>query len=297
MNRSTEPPGAPRLIEDISDTARWVAYYRALESERPDAIFRDPFARRLAGTRGEDIVRSLPGARSITWAIAVRTRVIDETILGAIERDGVDVVLSLAAGLDTRPYRLALPGALRWFEADLPPLLAYKARLLAGETPRCALESVAIDLADVAARRALFERIGGRRVLVLTEGLLGYLGRDAVGQLGEDLRAQPGFQLWVTALFSPWIVKRRQRQWGTALKAGNAEIQFAPPEGPAFFRRHGWELGDYRSFFVEGRRLNRGPWYFPLVAPLTRLGPLREPILRSAGIVTLRRREDHVIES
>src|ERR1044071_1218175 len=128
MNRSTDPPGAPRLIEDISDTARWVAYYRAIESERPDAIFRDPFARRLAGTRGEDIVRSLPGARSISWAIAVRTRVIDETILGAIERDGVDLVLSLAAGLDTRPYRLALPGTLRWVGGGPPPAPAQHAR-------------------------------------------------------------------------------------------------------------------------------------------------------------------------
>ena len=278
------------LIEDISDTARWVAYYRALESERPDAIFRDPFARRLAGARGEDIVRSLPGARSITWAIVVRTRVMDDTILRAVERDGVDVVLSLAAGLDTRPYRLALPPGLRWIEADLPPLIADKLRLLAGEPPRCALETVAIDLADAAARRALFARVGGHRVLVLTEGLLGYLDRREVGQLGDDMYAQPSFQYWVTALFSPWIVKRRQREWGSALKAAKSEIRFAPPEGPAFFRPHGWELGDYKSFFVEGRRLQRRPWYFPLVAPLTHIPALREPILRSAGVVTLRRR-------
>ena len=43
-------------IETISDTALWVATYRAMESERPDAIFRDPFARRLAGSRGQAIV-------------------------------------------------------------------------------------------------------------------------------------------------------------------------------------------------------------------------------------------------
>ena len=39
-------------IENISDTARWVAVYRAMETERPDAIFRDPFAARLAGDTG-----------------------------------------------------------------------------------------------------------------------------------------------------------------------------------------------------------------------------------------------------
>ena len=43
-------------VDNVSDTARWVAWYRALETERPDAIFRDPFARRLAGPEGEAIV-------------------------------------------------------------------------------------------------------------------------------------------------------------------------------------------------------------------------------------------------
>jgi len=43
------------LIRNISDTARWVAVYRARETERADGLFRDPFARRLAGTRGEEI--------------------------------------------------------------------------------------------------------------------------------------------------------------------------------------------------------------------------------------------------
>lgn len=40
------------MLRHVSDTARWVAMDRALESERPDALFRDPYARRLAGTEG-----------------------------------------------------------------------------------------------------------------------------------------------------------------------------------------------------------------------------------------------------
>jgi O-methyltransferase involved in polyketide biosynthesis len=45
-------------IRDVSDTAIWVAYYRARETERPDAMFRDPLARVLVGDRGEKIARS-----------------------------------------------------------------------------------------------------------------------------------------------------------------------------------------------------------------------------------------------
>jgi len=53
----------PPVLRDISDTARWVAMYRARETDRPDARFRDPYARLLAGERGEEILRRMPGER------------------------------------------------------------------------------------------------------------------------------------------------------------------------------------------------------------------------------------------
>src|SRR6266550_813284 len=95
-------------IENISDTARWVAYYRAMETERPDAIFRDPYAARLAGERGREIVDTLKRGRQTAWAMIVRTAVFDEIILDTIARHNADVVLNLAAGLDARPWRLDL---------------------------------------------------------------------------------------------------------------------------------------------------------------------------------------------
>lgn len=51
------------MIRNDSDTALWVAIYRAREMERPDPAFRDHFARRLAGPHGEEIARSMPISR------------------------------------------------------------------------------------------------------------------------------------------------------------------------------------------------------------------------------------------
>src|SRR6058998_4302733 len=131
-----------------------------MESERPDALFRDPYARKLAGERGERIVASMRRGRAMAWPMIVRTAVLDELILRAIERDGVDTVLNLAAGLDTRPYRLPLARSLRWVEVDFPDVIAYKKEQLAGERPACALEQLGVDLTDPARRRALFAQIG-----------------------------------------------------------------------------------------------------------------------------------------
>jgi O-methyltransferase involved in polyketide biosynthesis len=58
------------LIRDISDTARWAAIYRAWETERPDAIFRDLFARRLAGERGAQIAQTLEAGNPNAWPTA-----------------------------------------------------------------------------------------------------------------------------------------------------------------------------------------------------------------------------------
>ena len=146
----TEP-----LIRNISDTARWVATYRARETDRPDALFRDPFARRLAGERGEQIAAAMPNVAGTDWPFVMRTALFDRFIAGEVER-GVDTVLNLAAGLDARPYRMALPASLTWIEVDLPDLLAYKSEVLAADRPVCRLERVPLNLSDVAARRALF---------------------------------------------------------------------------------------------------------------------------------------------
>jgi len=246
-------------IRHISDTARWVAFYRAMESERPDAVFVDPWARRLAGAKGEEIVRTLKHGQGSAWAMIVRTAVFDEIILRVIERDRVDMVVNLAAGLDTRPFRLALPPALRWVDVDLPDILAYKSETLAGVPPRCAYEAVATDLTDTDARRALLTRLGGasRQALVVTEGLLIYLQPAQVGALADDLYAQPAFHWWLIDIASPWLQKYMRRAWGKALDAANSRMHFFPAEGTAFFRPHGWREAEYRSSLEEAHRLRR----------------------------------------
>src|SRR5690348_12664113 len=117
---------APNPISSVSDTARWVAMYRAMESERPDALFHDAYARRLAGPIGEQILASMPQGRRWAWPMIVRTAVMDEIVLRLVTQEHVDTVLNLAAGLDARAYRLDLPRQLHWIDVDLEGILSYK---------------------------------------------------------------------------------------------------------------------------------------------------------------------------
>ena len=101
-----------QLVENISDTARWVAIFRAEESERPDAVFHDPFARRLAGEKGVQIADAIEFSRKNNWTFIARTYLFDEVVMQHVEL-GYDMIINLAAGLDARAYRMQLPKNLK----------------------------------------------------------------------------------------------------------------------------------------------------------------------------------------
>ena len=244
-------------IRHVSDTALWVAIYRAMESERPDALFHDPYARRLGGARGEAIVAHMPSGRAMSWAMIVRTAVMDEIILRCVQQ-GAATVLNLAAGLDTRAYRMALPATLRWFHVDLPDMVGYMQEQMAGESPVCSLEYLAADMTDAAARRTIFSRAAAHGpVLVITEGLLIYLRRDQVGALAQEVHDTARARWWLTDIASPMLEQFLKRQWSSKLQQGNAPMQFFPPEGTAFFKPFGFTEAEYRSMWDESWRLNR----------------------------------------
>src|SRR5262249_57619934 len=127
------------------------------ESELEDAFVHDPFAARLAGERGVAILQALPHSNVLRLGLAVRTRFVDELLLGALATYPVATVLSVGCGLDTRPWRLELSPDLRWIEIDFADVLDYKERLMSGERSHCRRERLTVDLNDAAQRRVMYE--------------------------------------------------------------------------------------------------------------------------------------------
>lgn len=280
-------------IKNVSDTAKWVAEYRAMETDRPDAIFRDPYARRLAGPEGAQIVHSMKDGPRFGWPMVVRTAVLDEIIMERVRSGGADLVLNLAAGLDARPWRLDLPASLRWVDVDLPGILGHKTEELRSEKPRCRYEAVMLDLTDRPRRQALFNQLGREcsRALIVTEGLLIYLEPTEVASLADDLHTQQSFRWWVTDLGSPALLKFTERTWGPSLKKANAPFKFGPEENTKFFEPHGWRELSYRGVMDEAIRLNRGLRSFKFWRFIMRFYPkrIRAKFERFSGQVLMER--------
>jgi methyltransferase (TIGR00027 family) len=250
---------AGHIITHVSDTARWTALYRANESARSDALFSDPLAGRLAGDQGRAIVAKAPLTSRNGWWLIARTKIIDDALGDAIA-NGCDRVLNLAAGLDTRPYRLQLPPDFPWIEADLPQLLAEKTQLLADQTPRCRLTRAAVDLSDATARDAFFNEAldGATKALVLTEGLLMYLEESDVIALSAAVK-RPEVAWWMIDFAGPGLKKMMNKKMSGILQ--NAPFKFAPENGLAYFEDLGWRTLEVESLFMAANRFRRLPMF------------------------------------
>jgi len=247
-----------QLVENISDTARWVAIFRAEESERSDAVFHDPFARRLAGEKGEQIADAIGFSRQNSWSFVARTYLFDEYIKQHVEQ-GYDMIVNLAAGLDARAYRMQLPKMLKWIDVDLPGMINYKNEILQHEKPTCEYRTIVLDLADRKERLQLFQQLNNecKKALVVTEGLIIYLTSEQAAELATDLSSQDHFRRWVFDLVSPALLEMIQKEMQPALKGSGAVFQFAPEEGEEFFEKYGWKHIESKSKLKTAAKLNR----------------------------------------
>lgn len=283
---------ADALVRNISDTAHWVAYFRALETERPDALFHDPYAARLAGERGIQIANTLPEGNKHDWAWAARTYLFDSFLSREIET-GADLVVNLAAGLDARPYRMDLPPTLQWIEVDVAEIISYKEEILATDRPRCQLERIHLDLSNLEARRTLFAELDCRatKIVVLTEGLLIYLATEEVSSLAKDLAAGCHYDSWIIDLASAGQLRSMQRTTGRQLSKAGAAFKFGPTEGPGFFVPYGWEVKDVQGLLKTAAQFKR--------PPIELLSLLPEPkhvsgVYPWSGVCLLERSENHL---
>jgi methyltransferase (TIGR00027 family) len=192
------------LASSVGATATAVAARRAMASKGPDPLIDDPYAEPLVNAVGVDaFIKMMNGEieltdddpaftpRRLAEGMAVRTRFFD-TFFTEAAAAGVRQAVILAAGLDTRAYRLTWPSGTVVFEVDQPQVIEFKTRTLAdlGVTPAADRKAVAVDLRDDwvgALRDNGFD--SDRPTAWIAEGLLGYLPPDAQDRLFDNITA------------------------------------------------------------------------------------------------------------
>ncbi|OHV06771.1 class I SAM-dependent methyltransferase [Mycobacterium talmoniae] len=277
------------ITTSVGTTAVMVAAARAIETDRPDPLIRDPYAKILVADAGTGVWEFLlddtidarletvdPESAAIFRHMrgyqAVRTHFFDSYFADAVAA-GIRQVVILASGLDSRAYRLDWPAGTTVYEIDQPKVLEYKAATLAahGVSPAADRHEVPIDLRQdwpAALRAAGFDPAAP--TAWLAEGLLMYLPGDAQDRLFAQITEQsaPGSRV-ATETAGTHSDERREEmrerfkktaeQLGIAQPVDFADLTYNDPDRAdvaAWLGGHGWRATAQHSQ-DEMRRLGR----------------------------------------
>ena len=282
------------IVTGVGITALGVAAGRAMETHRSDGLVADPYAEAFVHAAGSpvpmptclaaDADRTVPWSSMATY-LGVRSRFFDEFFTGT-SAAGVDQVVLLAAGLDTRAFRLDWPPETTVYELDAPKVLQFKDRVLTeqGAQPRCHRRTVAVDLREdwpAALRQAGFDP--RRPTAWLAEGLLPFLPDEAKDSLLAKVHelSAPGSQIAVeyisgdvAALLREPIFQQMAKGFGFDLAELWPSDQHHDPA--QWLADHGWAVSTVRAAAVA-RQYQR-----PLDART--LAPMQSSVLITAHI-------------
>lgn len=251
-------------MNGVAKTSLLVAAMRAAETKRSESegrLFSDPFAETLAGDLGFEIMQKAIAEVGEQPAIAIRTAFIDEKFNNALS-DGVRQIVILAAGMDSRSYRLNFPEEVKVFELDQPEVLEYKNEKLLHTKPKCQRKPIEVDLREEWQNKLLQAGFNtGERTLWCVEGLLMYLTEDQVITLFKRINTLASskdillFDIFTSTMLEAPHMKK-QLEFLTEL---GAPWQFGTNDPEQFMNKLGWSVT-----LTQAGEYSPGRWPYPM---------------------------------
>ncbi|MGW0395404.1 class I SAM-dependent methyltransferase [Streptomyces sp. NPDC003042] len=254
-------------MEAVSRTAQWTAAARALETDREDRLFADPYARTVADDIGFELLERYAGAGTVPF-LAIRTTYLDRAIARAVEEHGIRQVVFLAAGMDTRFYRLPWPDGVSVYELDRPALLEAKARMLADEPAPAGRTRVTVPVDLTQDWTGPLEEAGwsgDEPVLWVVEGLLFFLPEDAVRNLLSTLavHSAPGSVLLGDVISKAALENPLSRPFLNCLAEDGNPWLFGTETPERLLADSGWDVREVRQPGEPGADFDRWPYPVP----------------------------------
>lgn len=256
--------GANPMLES---TAYWTAAARAKESEREDRLFNDPWASLLAGQVGAEWIAQRAGNVFSTAPMIIRTHYFDTFLERAVLQNAIRQVVILAAGLDTRAFRLNWPDGTRLYELDQPSILQYKAQALQSTGAKLACERIQIELDLTQPWKESLTRSGfdpQRPSVWLLEGFLFYLPNEDIIHILDTVTslAAKGSWLGFDIVNSLTLTSPITRQWIEMQARSGAPWIGAMDDPESFLAERGWRATMTQSGAEDA---NYGRWTLPVI--------------------------------
>jgi methyltransferase (TIGR00027 family) len=252
----------------LASTAHWTAAVRGREHTRPDRLIDDPWAAALAGQEGAEWIAQR--SEGSTVPIVLRTRYFDDFLARITQQDGIRQVVLLAAGLDTRAFRLTWPAGTRLFELDQPAVLEHKEQVMrnAGAEPACERKVIEMDLTsswEAALLDADFDPLQPSGWLL--EGFLFYLPSESVTRILDQVTslAAPGSWLGFDIVNAITLTFPLTRPWVEMQAQAGAPWLGTMEDPVGFLAERGWQASLCQAGQPDA---NHGRWTLPVI-PVT----------------------------
>ena len=268
----------------LGSTSRWTAGVRARESRREDRLFNDPWAASLAGLEGDEWVEHSSGDNGAS--ITIRTRFFDDFLQRVTNEQQIRQVVLMAAGLDTRAFRLTWPEKTRIFELDQPQVLQYKGQVLsaANAQPSCERHVAEVDLTGSWTDVLINAGFDARQPSVwLLEGFLHYLPNESITRILNDISslASSGSWLGFDTINSAMLTSQWTRQFVQELADSGVPWLGTMDKPEEILREMGWEA----TITQPGEKdAHYGRWPYPVL-------PREMPDIPRSWFVTAQKRE------
>ena len=279
------------MLSSVGLTSLYVAAARAYETEHPQRLFVDPYARILAGEKGFNLFSELrgfsPGVSidSPHPGISIRTRFFDEALFMAVHKLSIQQVVLVAVGMDARAFRLPWLNNIKLFEIDRQEVFEYKEPILLNlnATALCVRQIVITDLEQNwvnALVRSGFDL--HKPAAFLFEGLMFYLEPATVTVVLEALRSTtcPGSWLGMDLVGTELLTSPYAKPFLSKLKQMECPWRFGVSNPEQFLLQYGWQP----SVTVLGEtKANYGRWPYPVSDPTS--GAFNHYLLTARRIV------------
>ena len=264
--------GPSTTMSGVGLTSRWVAASRALETESADPLYRDPFARALAGDAGLEMfytMRAAGGLGGFTGPdpyLTIRTKFLDDALVEAVRNLRLAQVVVLAAGMDARAFRLSWPHQVKVFEVDRDDVFEHKEQVLEqlGAAASCDRRIVRQDLAlpwKASLVAAGFDP--SQPAAFLAEGLLYYLDAGEADSLFTTIRevAAPGSWLGMDAVNPEVLTSLFMANYVDKLREMGCPWKFGMSDPESYLAGHGWTV----RYALPGEHdAHYGRWAMPV---------------------------------
>ena len=258
---------AEKTVSDrlLGMTARWAAAVRAAESRREDGLFNDPWAAALAGKEGEAWLAGRPPDSTLTMTL--RTRFYDDFLLRVSDQYGISQIIVMAAGLDTRAFRLNWPKKTRLFELDQAAVLDYKEGILnsLGVRATCDRRVIQADLTKPWGK-ALAEN--GFNIKEpsgwLLEGFLFYLSNETIAKIIDQVTnlAAAGSRMGFDINNSDMMISPYTKSWVEMQAQLGAPWVGTMDDPESFLSARGWTATLTQAGQPDA---NYGRWTLPVI--------------------------------